>query len=302
MSKLAKFFIICAAVCVLGVVMSFAGYAAGGVDDLQKVADKHEWLNVGPNSTETDLLTVGEFQSIEAEGSLDIVVTAPGKEMDEEDVPYFIEDMYYGGTAGTVAVRWGKGYGAPEVTNENGVLKIKGNDDSIDTAQVNLTGEDPSPDVVIFCADKELESIHINGKYGDAAIVCVKSKSAKVTAESGDIEIEDVGGSEIAAETNTGDIHADDIVSTKMTLKTGTGDIDISECVGEINAETTTGDIEFASVLPQSQFEMDLSVTTGEISVNEDAIDQKEFYAKGEPNKLMFRTNTGDIDADFAED
>lgn len=301
MSKLAKFFIICAAVCVLGIVMTFAGYAAGGVDDLQKVADKHEWLNVGPNSTETDILEVGEFQSIESEGSLDIVVIAPGEELDEEAVPNFIEDMYYGGTAGTVAVRWGKGNGAPEVKNEDGVLKIKGDSEDIDTVEVNLTGEDPSPDVVVFCSDKELESININGKYGDAAIVLVKSKNIKVTADSGDIEIEDVEGGEITAETKTGDIHADNIVSSKMTLKAGTGDVDLSKCAGEISAETTTGDIEFAAALPQSQFEMDLSVSTGEISVNEDAIEQKEFYSKGEPNKLTLRTDTGDIDADFTE-
>jgi len=302
MSKLAKFFIICAAVCVLGIVMSFAGYAAGGVDDLQKVADKHEWLIVGPNSTETDLLTVGEFQSIEAEGSLDITVIAPGEELDEEAVPNFVEDMYYQGTAGTVAVKWGKGNGAPVVTNENGVLKIKGSSEDFDTAQVNLTGEDPSPDVIVFCSDNELESIHINDKYGDTAIVCVKSKNTKITAESGDIVIENVEGGEIAAETNTGDINADNIVSSKMVLKAGTGDIDISECGGEISAETATGDIEFAAALPQSQFEMDLSINTGEISINEDTIDAKEFYAKGEPNKLVFRTDTGDIDADFSED
>jgi len=301
MSKLAKFFIICAAVCVLGIVMTFAGYAAGGVDDLQKVAEKHKWLNVGPNSTETNLITVGEFRSIEAEGSLDIVVIAPGKEMDEEAVPNFVEDMYYGGTAGTVAVRWGKGSDVPEVTNENGVLKINGSAESIDTAQVNLTGEDPSPDVVVFCPDDELESININGKYGDNAIVCVRSKSTKVTAESGDIEIEDMEGGRIEAETETGDIYADDIAGSEMTLKAGTGDIDISGCAGEISAETTTGDIEFATTLPQSSFETDLSVNTGEISVNEESVDSKEFHAKGEPNKLLCRTDTGDIDADFGE-
>ena len=302
MSKLAKFFIICAAVCVLGIVMTFAGYAAGGVDDLQKVADKHEWLNVGPNSTETDLFTVGEFQSIEAEGNLDIVVIAPGKELDKETVPNFVEDMYYGGTAGTVAVRWGKGYGAPVVTNENGVLKIEGSTDSIDTAQVNLTGEDPSPDVVVFCSDNELESINIDGKYGDASVAGVKSKSTKIAADSGDIEVEDVEGSEITAQTQTGDIAADGIAVGRLALKTGTGDIDISKCAGEISAETTTGDIEFETTLPQSQFETDLSVNTGEISVNEDAIDPNEFYSKGEPNKLTFRTDTGDIDVNFAED
>ena len=301
MSRLAKFFIICAAVCVLGIVMTFAGYAAGGVNDLQKVADKHEWLNVGPNSTETDVLEVGEFQSIEAEGSLDIAVLAPASVKDEA-APDFVEDMYYEGAEGTVVVRWGKGNGAPVVTNEDGVLKIKGSTDSIDNVEVNLTGDDPSPDVVVFCSDNELESININGKYGDTAIAGVKSKSTKVNADSGDIEIEDVEGGEITAETQTGDIAAGGIAGGKLALKTGTGDIDISKCAGEISAETTTGDIEFETTLPQSQFEMDLSVNTGEISVNEDSIDPNEFYSKGEPNKLTFRTDTGDIDVNFAED
>ena len=301
MSRLAKFFIICAAVCVLGIVMTFAGYAAGGVDDLQKVADKHEWLNVGPNSTETDVLEVGEFQSIEAEGSLDIAVLAPASVKDEA-APDFVEDMYYEGAEGTVVVRWGKGNGAPVVTNEDGVLKIKGSTDSIDNVEVNLTGDDPSPDVVVFCSDNELESININGKYGDTAIAGVKSKSTKVNADSGDIEIEDVEGGEITAQTQTGDIAAGGIAGGKLALKTGTGDIDISKSAGEISAETTTGDIEFETTLPQSQFEMDLSVNTGEISVNEDSIDPNEFYSKGEPNKLTFRTDTGDIDVNFAED
>ena len=301
MSKLAKFFIICAAVCVLGIVMTFAGYAAGGVDDLQKVADKHEWLNVGPNSMETDVLEVGEFQSIEAEGSMDIAVLAPASVKDEA-APDFVEDMYYEGAAGTVVVRWGKGNGEPVVTNENGVLKIEGSSEGIDTVQVNLTGEDPSPDVVVFCSDNELESINIDGKYGDASVAGVKSKSTKIAADSGGIEVEDVEGSEITAQTQTGDIAADGIAVGRLALKTGTGDIDISKCAGEISAETTTGDIEFETTLPQSQFEMDLSVNTGEISVNEDAIDPNEFYSKGEPNKLTFRTDTGDIDVNFAED
>ena len=222
--------------------------------------------------------------------------------MKDEAAPDFVEDMYYEGAEGTVVVRWGKGNGAPVVTNEDGVLKIKGSTDSIDNVEVNLTGDDPSPDVVVFCSDNELESININGKYGDTSVAGVKCKSTKVTADSGDIEVEDVEGSELTAQTQTGDIAADGIAVGKLALKTGTGDIDISKCAGEISAETTTGDIEFETTLPQSQFEMDLSVNTGEISVNEDSIDPNEFYSKGEPNKLTFRTDTGDIDVNFAED
>ena len=303
MSKLAKFFIVCAAVCVLGIVMTFAGYAAGGVDGLEKVADKHEWLNVGPNSTETDVHNVGEFQSIEAEGSMDIAVIAPGEATDfDEDVPEFVEDIYAEGVAGTVVVNWGKGEEAPDVTNDNGVLKIKGSTETFENVEVNLSGEDPSPDVVVFCSDKELESININGKYGDVSIAGVNVKKTSVVVEAGDLELGGLTGSEVAAETKNGDINADYTVCDMMSLKAKSGDVNIEGCDGEISAETTYGDIEFETKLPQKQYEISVSTNSGTISIGEVEIEsENEFSLPGGPNKLTLKTDTGDIDADFAD-
>ena len=303
MSKLAKFFIVCAAVCVLGIMMTFAGYAAGGADNLDKVAEKHDWLNIGPNATETDLLPVGEFKSIEAEGSLDIAIIAPGKDMSDEEVPDFIEDIYTEGVVETVAVKWGNHTGMPEVTNDNGVLRIKGSTETIDGGVVNLSGDDPSPDVIVFCSADELENISVNGLYGDIAIVGVKSKSITATADSGDIELDDVVSSDVTAETQTGDIDVRNIAGSKLTLKANAGDVDIEMCDGEISAETTYGDIEFATNLPQSQYEVSVSTNAGTISIGEEEIEsENEFSLAGGPNKLMLRTDTGDIDADFLED
>ena len=302
MSKLAKFFIICAAVCVLGIVMTFAGYAAGGVDNMGKVAEKHEWLNVGPDSSETDLLTVGDFKSIEAEGSLDIAIVSTGQEMDEGDVPELLETFYEDSVAGTVAVRWGKGGVMPEVKNENGVLKIKGSTESIEHVEVNLSGEDPSPDVVVFCSDKELESISINGKYGDISIAGVNAKNTSVNVESGDIELEGLTAGEVTAETTSGDINADYTASSKMSLKAEAGDIYVEGCDGEISAETTYGDIEFETKLPKEQYEITVSTNSGTISIGEVEIEsENEFSLPGGPNKLTLKTDTGDIDADFAD-
>ena len=302
MSKLAKFFIICAAVCVLGIVMTFAGYAAGGVDNMGKVAEKHEWLNVGPDSSETDLLTVGEFKSIEAEGSLDIAIVSTGQEMDEGDVPELLETFYEDSVAGTVAVRWGKGGVMPEVKNENGVLKIKGSTESIEHVEVNLSGEDPSPDVVVFCSDKELESISINGKYGDISIAGVNAKNTSVNVESGDIELEGLNVGEVTVETTSGDINADYTASSKMSLKAEAGDIYVEGCDGEISAETTYGDIEFETKLPKKQYEITVSTNSGTISIGEVEIEsENEFSLPGGPNKLTLKTDTGDIDADFAD-
>ena len=304
MSKLAKFFIVCAAVCVLGIIMTFAGYAAGGMDDLEKVSDKHEWLNVGPNSTETNLVTVGEFQSIEAEGSMDIAVVAAGKNPAfEEDYPTLIESFYEDGVAGSVVISWGKGHEMPDVTNDNGVLKIKGSTDDIQNVEVNLSGEDPSPDVVVFCSDKELESITVNGKYGDVSIAGVNVKNTSITVEAGDIELEGLTGSEFTAETETGDVRAGHITSSTMSIKANTGDINIEGCNGEISAETTNGDIEFDTKLPQDQFEISVATNAGTISIGEVEIEtENEFSLTGGPNKLTLKTDTGDIDADFIEE
>ena len=302
MSKLAKFFIICAAVCVLGIVMTFAGYAAGGVDNMGKVAEKHEWLNVGPDSSETDLLTVGDFKSIEAEGSLDIAIVSTGQDLDGEDVPELLETFYEDSVAGTVAVRWGKGGVMPEIKNENGVLKIKGSTESIEHVEVNLSGEDPSPDVVVFCSDKELESISINGKYGDISIAGVNAKNTSVNVESGDIELEGLTVGEVTAETTSGDINADYTASSKMSLKAEAGDIYVEGCDGEISAETTYGDIEFETKLPKKQYEITVSTNSGTISIGEVEIEsENEFSLPGGPNKLTLKTDTGDIDADFAD-
>jgi uncharacterized cupredoxin-like copper-binding protein len=303
MSKLAKFFIICAAVCVLGIVMTFAGYAAGGVDDLQKVADKHEWLNVGPNSTETDLFTVGEFQSIEAEGSLDIAIVSPGQDLQGEEAPDFTEEIYAEGVAGTVAVRWGKGYEMPEVVNEEGVLKIKGSDESIDHVEVNLSGGDLSPDVIIFCADQKLDSIQIEDKYGDVSIDGVEAGTITAGTESGDIEVVGTTCDKLNAAANTGDLNAGHVTCSEMTMKTNTGDIDIQDAVGNVSAEVTTGDIEFETDLPKNQYEISVSTNTGTISIGEEEIESENSVSlPGGPNKLTLKTTTGDIDLDFMED
>lgn len=301
MSKLAKFFMICAAVCVLGIVMTFAGYAAGGIDDMQKVADKHEWLNIGPNATETETVSVGDFKSIEAEGNLDIAIVSVGRDLEDMDTPEFIEDMYSEGVEGTVVINWIKGESIPDITNENGVLKIKGTKENMEYV-VNFSGDDPVPDAVVFCSADELENINITGKYGDITIGGIKSKSITVTAESGDIDLEDVEGGDIAVETEVGDFDISNVDSSKMTLRTNTGDMEISRSTGKIEAETNTGDIDFETDLQQSQYELNLSVSAGAISLNSEEIEAKEFSAEGGPGKLTFKTNTGDIDVDFQED
>ena len=301
MSKLAKFFIICAAVCVLGIVMTFAGYAAGGFDNMGKVAEKHDWLNVGPNSTETNIINVGEFTSIEAEGSLDIAVLSTGQMPGEAEIPDFLEDVYAEGVAGTVAVNWGKGSDMPEVKNEEGVLKIKGSSEPIGSGVVNLNGEDPNPDVVIFCSTEQLESISINNIYGDVAVEGIKAKKIDITTDSGDTNISYVSGDELTVNTDSGDIELEEVMISKQNLMTYTGDIDIKEGRGEINAKADSGCIEFESALTQKEFEVSMSTEAGDLAFNDGWLEVKEFITGNGPNKLMFETLSGDIDVEFDE-
>ena len=43
MKKTTKLFIVCAAVCAAGIIMAMIGFAMGGVEDIDKVAERYDW-------------------------------------------------------------------------------------------------------------------------------------------------------------------------------------------------------------------------------------------------------------------
>ena len=148
--------------------------------------------------------------------------------------------------------------------------------------EVNLSTEDSSPNVVVFCDKKKLDSIEISTSYGDIAAGGIECDNLNITNDSGDIEVDSVTGG-------------------KLAFKTDAGDIAIENCTGDITAEVNSGDIEFDSGENMDQFRIALQTGAGDIQVNKSTEEVHEFTHEGEPNKLNCRTDAGDIEVTFLD-
>lgn len=281
MSKMAKFFAVCGAVCVLGIILTVAGVATGGVQGLEKFEGSHSWFNVGPMDSETDLLEVGDYDSIKVDGNMDVALIGPDfvDVLDAEFAGEWLTEDYNEELAGNVIVNWKEGTGEPDIQVVEGVLTIKANEAGPDM-EVNLSADDSSPDIIVFCKGKEIKNVDISLGYGDVAIGGIECENMNVNSKSGDIEL---------AEVNCG----------KMMLKMNAGDIEFTNCKGDMEAEVNSGDIEFDTALKMDEFNVTLHTASGDIQINDSDEEFKDFTHEGGPNKITFRTNAGDIEADF---
>lgn len=303
MSKKVKYFLICAIVCAAGIVLAFAGYAAGGAKNMSKVTEHHPWIRVGSSETITDNATekVGDFNTIEVDGPMDVLVVAPGYEPDTEGLTEFFsfENSVIGtetmdGAPGTVDMRWPKGKDKPEITNDNGVLKVKvkeGYSDYSDyTVNINFdTIEESSagssvPYLVIHCASDELDKIKIVDSCGDVAILGEKGKVTDVHTDYGGVAVMDAAGDELTVSGESADTWIADSNYGKMSIGTQYGDVTISGCESDITADMDDSEVK-------------MSNCKGKISVKGDCCDayfsgcEGDISAETSDGEIVFKTN-----------
>lgn len=303
MSKTAKFFIICGAVCVLGIIMTAAGYALGGVQDMKKVESSHSWFNIGPMDAQSQTIDVGEYDSIKVEGALDVAVIGPEfvSGVEEDFAEDWLMQAYREDLAGKVVVKWKAGTEMPQIKMEQGVLMIQGRTDK-ESFEVNLSGEDASPDVLVFCNKDKLKSIDIDAVYGDIAVCGIGCEALTISNDAGDVTIDQVACSDTTIGIKVGDIEAANVTGGRISLGVKTGDIELRNCEGDISGETETGDIDFDTVQPMSKYAMSLRADVVEVQVKDETRELEEFTSDGGPNRLTLKTGTGEIKAAFEAD
>ena len=307
MKKTTKLFIVCAAVCAAGIIMAMIGFAMGGVEDIDKVAERYDWVSAGPGETHAQTWDVDKFESIEAEGNMEIIVIgaaagpeADGAQWDFDDlninadwdeetmIRQYLEEGKDINLSYTVLVSYGENAGQPEVSVEDDVLRIKTDADQ-SGVDLNFTGEDAEPKVVVFCGAEKLKNIDIDCEYSDIALTGIRCEKLYTKTENGDISF-------------------DNIVSEEMKLETEAGKIAIHQCEGDITATTDYGDVEFASDQEQGQFEISATSESGYLFINGNEQEMSDegdvgvqFSSDGGPGKLSIETDTGDIKLDFGE-
>ena len=271
MSKTAKFFLICAVIFTLGLVLTVGGCAAGGVAGIEKAVDGSEW------SVNTDPVDVGtiekdfEFSSIEATGEADFVIVGSKYYKDA------LEDGDVSGIeakAGKVVVIYDKSKDAPEVRTDGDRLVIEaGKKDNNIYFSENYFG----PKVIVFCDDKELESISVSSSACDIDIKGVSFKTADLGMNAGDVDLKDIISGGLKVVSDAGDIEIAGVLKGSTDVKTDAGSIEIDVFNG-ITAYT-----------------MDLHTDAGELRVGDDEMDGGDYTQKGGDDSITVRTDAGDI-------
>ena len=268
MSKTAKFFVICAVVFTLGLVLTIGGCAAGGAAGIREAVDGRLQDN---GSAETGMIEGDyEFSSIEASGDADFV---------------FVGSKYYSGIlddkditgseakTGKVITVYEKGHAAPEIKTEDGKLIINADVDN----EVHFS-ELFEPTVIVFCDDKELESVSVKSSACDLEMKGVSFRNANI-------------------EMNAGDVELTDIISGGLRVVTDAGDTNIAGVLrGITDVDSDAGSIEINVFTGIRGYTMELHADAGDIKVGADEIDGNDFKQEGGADVIKVKTDAGDIE------
>ena len=281
MSKLAKFFITCAAVFVVGLVMLIAGIATGGVEGLEKVSEDHHWVSTGTGARATVDISGQKFDSIETIGYVDVVVVGP-KYYDTIVGEYDVEDIAEP-KAGYVLAIFGNNLEAPEMAVKNNTLQITAPEFEFDGINLDFSSEAYYPTVLVFCPDKELAQVKVNSSACDVFLYGVTCKDV-------DVRI------------NSGDIHADDIVTKGMIIESDAGDIEMmGDFKGTTKIQTSSGDVQLDTKAALKEYSMKVTAASGDIVIDDEEIEgnnDEEGYRytqDGGKDTLLIKVDSGDI-------
>ncbi|MBQ3109152.1 MAG: DUF4097 family beta strand repeat protein [Clostridia bacterium] len=135
-------------------------------------------------------------------------------------------------------------------------------------------------------------------------IICsaaITAHELSVETTTGDIRVSGGIYDKIDAECTTGDVSFADGSYGRVTAECTTGDISLEGILsGSISLSCTTGDVVIVSALPQHNYSIDTSCTSGNITVDGHQCGKTYKGGKGEI-RLDAETTTGDIHMSFSE-
>ena len=262
MRKRTVFLIVCAAIFAAGIMLTFVGFAIGGIQGIDRVAEKHDWIKGSPGNVETDMKEYGEFESIEIDTSNGDVILVGENALSDALMLGEIPGELWGYISdnakpepGNVSMIYGENLDKPEVTKDNGVLKIKDENEKPGITFDFSTG-DKTPAIIVVCGDN-IKDIDVKTAYGDIEAIGVSAGEFNASSSDGDIDIVGSDLNKTVVKVDLGDVvfaSYDEESAYTINAKTAIGDIevnekDISEAGGNYNfgsgsktLEINTGD------------------------------------------------------------
>lgn len=230
MSKLSKFFIVCAVICGLGLVLFIIGFACGGIKDIDKVAGRYDWMEGSPGEMKVSFTEAADIRSISSDGVVDVTVL--GEEY-QNNLNGYMDDgaaseiAHHGFKTGTVVVVRGEKIEAPEIEDEKGDLVIHGSTVADDSVHINLTGASEVPRVIVFAGDTRLEHVDIGNDYCDISLYGIRYEKFTADVCDSDLILECAEGRSTSVRAENSDVGMHGEFSGKTLLDIANSDAEI---------------------------------------------------------------------------
>ena len=280
-----RFFIICAIAVGAGLILAVAGFAAGGLQSIDKLAAKYDWIHGSPGKTQYLQLDEDEkFQAVRIEGAMDVRICSDNKSM--------------------VRIAYGENEETPELYVEDGVLKAIAGDE-FDGAVINLSGKSSTPVLEIYCErDQLLKEIDVQIDYGDVEMEGISLGSIRINADYGDVSFDQVEFDSADIEAACGDIDGFDVISGGLRVKAAYGSCDLAGTLqGVTDISMDNGDVILETSLAESRYTIEAQGASGDMSIGDQSWEGYEnhcSYGSG-PNTIRIRSDYGDVDVSFSE-
>lgn len=298
LSKTAKFFIICGAVFVLGLICTIGGVAAGGIDGLEKVAEDHDWVAGSPGERGVTAQKVETFDSINVSGQGDVWLVGRSfyqnaSRLTEEDLLYPTEmDLM---KKNQVLVIAGDKVEQPTIGVRDKVLSIEFNNEEFNGINLDSSDIGWTPIVLICCPQDPLEKLAVSSEVADINCLGVAWKQANIQLNTGDITMEDVESHGLQLHLDTGDARMQGMFMNVTSIESEVGDIKISTSLQkeEYGLDLTSGTGDITVITPEGKWEADLD--------EDDDSMNSVCREPGGPNMITGSLDTGDIEIQFGK-
>lgn len=202
----------------------------------------------------------------------------------------------------------------PVITQENGRLTVKQpsmgfvmfdlgfvQDNNTYTITVPEDSDEIALDLKSSTGDVFLDRLKVSGRIvsssADVQLNDIEGESLDINVSSGDIEGDKVKIGKIRLEGSTSDIEILRLESDDVFCHTSTGDIEINDsAVSNIKCEASTGDVVLALNGNESDYSYNISVSTGDITVNSREYNKEYVEERNSGNTIDIKTSTGDVD------
>ncbi|MFJ7734813.1 DUF4097 family beta strand repeat-containing protein [Lysinibacillus sp. NPDC097287] len=155
-----------------------------------------------------------------------------------------------------------------------------------------------TPTIKIYVPkDTQLSNISLDSSFGDVNLEHLNFQQLNLIVRHGDLSMENIVAGHTEITQSFGDMSLRQFASTSFVAESEHGDIDID---GELNGKSTIdssfGDIDLDLLNKESELGLDLNMSFGEISFNDQSIEGDFSQSQNGDNQLQVSLSHGDLD------